>query len=481
MTPSRRLLVPIAVVLVAGCNFAPKYTRPSAEAPAAYKELTPADFPSTDGWKTAHPQDDVIRGDWWEMFGDPLLSSLEKQVEISNQTLVLAAANYRVAQALVAEARSQMLPTVTASPTANVSSSSSSSALTRAFPSSRTSYQLPFAASWEADLWGRIRNTVNASADEAQATAGDLENTRLLLQSEVAVDYFELRAQDSQKQLLDDTVVAFRKALALTEIRHQGGIASDLDVAQAQTQLETTVAQDTDLGVLRAQLEHAIGVLVGKPASSFSIPVAQLRVDPPAIPLGIPSQLLERRPDIAAAERRAAEANAQIGVARAAYFPTLALSAEAGFASTSLGNLLTLPSRFWTLGAALAGTLFDGGKRQAAVVQAMASYDGTVATYRQTVLTAFQQVEDELAAVRILSQERQQQDAAVESAKTALARAEDRYKFGVDTYLNVITAQSTLLANQRTAMTIRSAQMTASALLIKALGGGWDASRLPAR
>jgi NodT family efflux transporter outer membrane factor (OMF) lipoprotein len=418
------------------------------------------------------------------MFGDPLLSSLEKQVEISNQTLALASANYRVAQALVAEARSQMLPTVTASPTANVSSSSSSassSALTRAFPSSRTSYQLPFVASWEADLWGRIRNTVNASADEAQATAGDLENTRLLLQAEVAVDYFQLRAQDSQKQLLDDTVVAFRKALALTEIRHQGGIASDLDVAQAQTQLETTVAQDTDLGVLRAQLEHAIGVLVGKPASSFSIPVAQLRADPPAIPLGIPSQLLERRPDIAAAERRAAEANAQIGVARAAYFPTLTLSAEAGFASTSLGNLLTLPSRFWTLGAALAGTLFDGGKRQAAVVQAMASYDGTVATYRQTVLTAFQQVEDELAAVRILSQERAQQDAAVESAKTALARAEDRYKFGVDTYLNVITAQSTLLANQRTAMNIRSAQMTASALLIKALGGGWDASRLPAR
>jgi NodT family efflux transporter outer membrane factor (OMF) lipoprotein len=418
------------------------------------------------------------------MFGDPLLSSLEKQVEISNQTLALAAANYRVAQALVAEARSQMLPTVTTSPTVNVSSSSSSSsssALTRAFPSASTSYQLPFVASWEADLWGRIRNTVNASADEAQATAGDLENTRLLVQSEVAVDYFQLRAQDSQKQLLDDTVVAYRKALDLTNIRHQGGIASDLDVAQAQTQLETTVAADTDLGVLRAQLEHAIAVLVGKPASSFSIPVAQLRADPPAIPPGVPSQLLERRPDIAAAERRAAEANAQIGVARAAYFPTLTLSGEAGFASTALGSLFSLPSRFWTLGAALAGTLFDGGKRQAAVEQVMASYDGTVATYRQTVLTAFEQVEDELAAVRILSQERRQQDDAVGSAKTALARAEDRYKFGVDSYLNVITAQSTLLVNQRTAMSIRLQQMTASVLLIKALGGGWDASRLPAQ
>jgi NodT family efflux transporter outer membrane factor (OMF) lipoprotein len=406
------------------------------------------------------------------MFDDPLLSSFEKQVEVSNQTLALAAANYRVAQALVAEARSQMLPTVTTSPSLNVTSTSAART---------TSYQLPFTASWEADLWGRIRNTVNASAYEAQATAGDLQNTRLLLQAEVAVDYFELLAQDSQKQLLDGTVVAFRKTLDLTKIRHEGGIASDLDVAQAQTQLQTTVAQDTDLGVLRAQLEHAIGVLVGKPASSFSIPVAPLHADPPAIPLGLPSQLLERRPDIASAERRAAEANAQIGVARAAYFPTLTLGGDAGFASTSLGSLFSVPSRFWTLGAALAGTLFDGGKRRAAVDQAMASYDGTVASYRQTVLTAFQQVEDELAAVRILSQERLQQDDAVASAKTALTRAEDRYKFGVDSYLNVINAQSTLLGNQRTAVAIRLAQMTSSVLLIKALGGGWDASHLPTR
>jgi NodT family efflux transporter outer membrane factor (OMF) lipoprotein len=467
-----RLLVLIPVCVLVGCNLAPTYTRPSAETPMAYKELTPADFPSTDGWKTAQPQDDVIRGDWWEMFGDPLLSSLEKQVEVSNQTLALAAANYRVAQALVAEARSQMLPTVTTSPSVNVTSTS---------VARTTSYQLPFTASWEADLWGRIRNTVNASAYEAQATAGDLQNTRLLLQAEVAVDYFELRAQDSQKQLLDGTVVAFRKTLDLTKIRHEGGIASDLDVAQAQTQLQTTVAQDTDLGVLRAQLEHAIGVLVGKPASSFSIPVAPLHSDPPAIPLGLPSQLLERRPDIASAERRAAEANAQIGVARAAYFPTLTLGGDAGFASTSLGSLFSVPSRFWTLGAALAGTLFDGGKRRAVVEQAMASYDGTVASYRQTVLTAFQQVEDELAAVRILSQERLQQDDAVASARTALTRAEDRYKFGVDSYLNVINAQSTLLGNQRTAVAIRLAQMTSSVLLIKALGGGWGASHLPAR
>jgi NodT family efflux transporter outer membrane factor (OMF) lipoprotein len=471
MTAPRRLIVSIAVVLVAGCNLAPKYTRPSAESPAAYKELTPADYPSTDGWKTAQPQDDVIRGDWWEMFGDPLLSSFEKQIEISNQTLALAAANYRVAQSLVAHARSQLLPTVTTSPSVNTFSTSSSRT---------TTYQLPFTASWEADLWGSIRNTVNANADQAQASAGDLENTRLLLQAEVAADYFQLREQDSQKQLLDDTVVAFRKTLDLTNVRHQGGVASDLDVAQAQTQLETTIAADTDLGILRAQLEHAIGVLVGKPPSSFSIPVAPLRADPPAIPLGVPSQLLERRPDIAAAERRAAAANAQIGVARAAYFPTLTLGGSAGFSSTALGSLLSVPSRFWTLGATLAGTLFDGGRRRAVVEQAMASYDGTVATYRQTVLTAFQQVEDELAAVRILSQERRQQDDAVASARTALTVAEDRYKYGVDSYLNVITAQSTLLGNQRSAMGIRLAQMTASVLLIKALGGGWDASRLPA-
>ncbi len=472
MTAPRRLLVLIPVCVIVGCNLAPTYTRPSAEAPAAYKELTPADFPSTDGWKTAHPQDDVIRGDWWEMFGDPLLSSLEKQVEISNQTLALAAANYRVAQALVAEARSQMLPTVTASPSVNTTSTSYART---------TTYQLPFAASWEADLWGRIRNTVNASADEAQATAGDLENTRLLLQAEVAADYFQLREQDSQKQLLDDTVVAFRKTFDLTKVRHEGGVASDLDVAQAQTQLDATVAADTDLGILRAQVEHAIAVLVGQPASSFSIPVAPLRADPPAIPLGVPSQLLERRADIAAAERRAAEANAQIGVARAAYFPTLTLGGEAGFTSTSLGSLFSVPSRFWTLGATLAGTLFDGGRRRAAVAQTMATYDGTVANYRQTVLTAFQQVEDELAAVRILSQERRQLDGAVAAATTALTRAEDRYKFGVDSYLNVITAQSTLLSNQRSAMIVRLQQMTASVLLIKALGGGWDASRLPAR
>jgi len=485
MSTSRRMSVAVVVALVAGCNLAPEYARPSAvppgaSTPAAYRELTPADFPSTDGWKMAQPRDDLIRGSWWEMFDDPLLNELEQQVDVSNQSIALAAANYRVARALVAEARAQLFPTVTTSPSVTRSSSSAttSPSVTRSSSSAITQYQLPFDASWEADLWGRIRNSVYASADEAQATAADLENTRLLIHAEVAADYLELRAQDSQKEILDGTVTAFRKALELTKIRHEGGIASDEDVAQAETQLETTIAQDTDLGILRAQLEHAIAALVGKPASSFSIPTAPLRPSPPAVPLGLPSQLLERRPDIAAAERRVAEANAQIGVVKAAFFPTLTLSGSAGFASTALGSLLSAPSRFWQFGASLAQTLFDGGKRQAALEQAMASYDGTVASYRQTVLTAFQEVEDELASLRILSQERGQQDAAVASAQTALSRAEDRYKFGVDSYLNVITAQSTLLSNQRTAMNIRLQQMTASVLLIKALGGGWEASRL---
>jgi NodT family efflux transporter outer membrane factor (OMF) lipoprotein len=487
----------VAVALVTGCNLAPEYARPSpfapaasAEMPGAYRELTPADFPSTDGWKMAQPRDDLIRGSWWKMFDDPLLNELEQQVDVSNQSLALAAANYRVARALVGEARAQLFPTVTTAPSVTRStfgsgtsstSGTTSTSPTRSSSSTTTQFQLPFDATWEADLWGRIRNTVNASTDEAQASAADLENTRLLIHSEVAVDYFELRAQDAQKEILDSNVVAFRKALDLTKIRHEGGIASDEDVAQAETQLNTTIAQDTDLGILRAQLEHAIAALIGKPASSFSIQMAPLRPNPPEVPLGLPSQLLERRPDIAATERRVAEANAQIGVVKAAFFPTLTLSGSAGFASTALDSLLSAPSRFWQFGASLAQTLFDGGKRQATVEQAMASYDGTVATYRQTVLTAFQEVEDELAALRILSQERVQQDAAVTSAQTALARAEDRYKFGVDSYLNVITAQSTLLSNQRTAMNIRLQQMTASVLLIKALGGGWEASRLASR
>jgi NodT family efflux transporter outer membrane factor (OMF) lipoprotein len=469
MSAWRTLFIPISAVLAAGCNFAPKYTRPSpaSTTPAAWKELTPADFASTDGWKQAQPRDDVIRGSWWEMFGDPLLDELERQVDVANQTLAQAVATHREAEAVVAQSRSQLFPTVTTSPSAQ-----------RSGPPGTNRFQLPFDASWEVDLWGSIRNQVTASADEATATAADLENTRLSLHGQLATDYFQLRGLDAQKQLLDDTVAAFRKTLELTKVKHEYGTASDFDVAQAQTQLEQTIAQDIDVGISRAQFEHAIAVLVGKAASGFSIPAAPLRSNPPAVPLGVPSQLLERRPDIAAAERRVAEFNAQIGVAKAAFFPTLTLSGEGGFASSALSSLFSAPSRIWAFGASLAQTLFDGGKRQAQVEQALATYDFSVAGYRQTVLTAFQEVEDALAAIRILSQERRQQDAAVASAQRALALEMDRYKLGVDPYLNVIVAQTTLLSNQRSALTLRTEQMTASAQLIVALGGSWDASRL---
>jgi len=483
MSASRPLFVALAAILAAGCNFAPKYTRPSTPSPtpAAWKELTPADYASTDGWKQAQPRDGVIRGSWWEMFDDPLLNELERQVDAANQTLAQAFASHRAAEAVVAQYRSQLFPTLAASASATRSGPSGSSqtaATGGAGGIGGSQYQALLNASWELDLWGSVRNSVAAYGDEAQATAADLENTRLLLHAQLGVDYFQLRGQDAQRQLLDATVVAYRKTLELTQVKHEYGTASDYDVVQAQTQLEQTIAQDIDLGISRAQYEHAIAVLVGRAASGFSIRLAPLQANPPAVPLGVPSQLLERRPDIAAGERRVAEFNAQIGVAKAAYFPTLTLSGDVGFSSNALSTLFSLPSRIWAFGASLAGTLFDGGKRQAQVEQALANYEYDVAGYRQTVLTAFQQVEDYLASVRILSQERRQQDAAVASAQKALALEMDRYRLGVDPYLNVITAQTILLSNQRTALTLRMEQMTATVQLIEALGGGWDASRL---
>ncbi|MGE5446079.1 MAG: efflux transporter outer membrane subunit [Ignavibacteriales bacterium] len=467
-------------ILLSACSLAPKYVRPPVQVPAAYKELTPENFKETEGWKVAQPKDDVIRGKWWEMFNNPELNALEEQVNISNQNIVAAFANFLSARAIVKEARAQYFPMVTTSP--SIARSRRSSTLGQSISSlgtSATDYSLPFDASWELDLWGRIRNTVKANASEAQATAADLENIRLTAQAEVAVDYFEIRALDAQKQLLDSTVIAFKESLELTQARYQTGIASEEDVAQAKTQLETAQAQDTEVGVQRAQFEHAIALLVGKPASMFSIPVEPLKTHPPAIPFGVPSQLLERRPDIAAAERRVAEANAQIGVAKAAYFPTVTLSGSAGFESSSIANLFTWPSLVWSLGSTLAQTLFDAGLRKATVEQFEASYDQTVANYREVVLTAFQEVEDNLAALRILSQELHQQDAAVKSSERFLTLATDRYKFGIDNYLNVIIAQTSLLSNQRTEVNIRMQQMTASVQLIEALGGGWNISQIP--
>jgi NodT family efflux transporter outer membrane factor (OMF) lipoprotein len=474
----------------------PKYHTPSAETPAAYKELTPADFTNTDGWKVAQPKDDALRGKWWEIFNDPQLNALEEKVNVSNQNIAAAAASFLAARALVKEARSQLFPTVTTNPAITVqrpsstlsrgvaggSSNSGSGSGTGSTSSSTgtfTDYTLPFDATWQPDLFGRIRNTIRSAAYGAQASAADLENTRLTVQADVAADYFQLRGQDALKQLLDSTVVAYQQSLDLTRALYETGIDSDEAVAQAETQLEATQAQDAALGVQRAQFEHAIAMLTGQPASTFSIPIEPLQSSPPAIPFGVPSQLLERRPDIAAAERLVAQANAQIGIARAAYFPTVTLSATAGLESTSIADWFTWPSRFFSVGPSAAETLFDAGLRRATVEQYRAQYDETVANYRQAVLTAFQQVEDNLASLRILSVEIQYQDTAVKSAERDLALAMDRYKLGIDPYLNVITAQTSLLSNQEAAVTLRIQQMTASGGLIQALGGGWDASQLP--
>jgi NodT family efflux transporter outer membrane factor (OMF) lipoprotein len=492
MTPRHlrtAICLAVAPCLVAGCMVGPKYQRPSVEPPAAYRELTPADFPNTDGWKVAQPNDDALRGKWWEIFNDPRLNALEEKVNVSNQNIAAAAASFLAARALVKEARSQLFLTVTTNPaitvqrpSATLSRGSGSGSGTGTGSSSTGTfidYDLPFDATWQPDLFGRVRNTIRSAAYGAQASAADLENTRLSVQAEVDIDYFQLRGQDALKKLLDSTVLAFQESLDLTKALYDTGIDSDEAVAQAETQLETTQAQDVALGIQRAQIEHAIAMLTGQPASTFTIPFEPLDASPPAIPFGVPSQLLERRPDIAAAERLVAQANAQIGIARAAYFPTVTLTAIAGLESTSFAQWFTWPSRFFSAGPAAAETLFDAGLRRATVMQFRAQYDETVANYRQAVLTAFQQVEDNLASLRILSVEIQDQGTAVASAERNLAIATDRYKTGIDPYLNVLTAQTTLLSNQQTAVTLRIQQMTASGALIEALGGGWDASQMP--
>lgn len=468
----------IAVLVFGGCTVGPKYQKPAAQAPEAYKELTPADFSKTDGWKVAQPKDDALHGKWWELFNDPQLNALEEQVNISNQNIKAAAASYFAARALVKQARAQYYPTVSIGP-AITASRAGAAASTPITNGTSTFYDLPFDATWVPDLWGRVRNTVRAQAAAAQASEADLENVRLTANAEVAVDYYQLRGQDDLKQLLDSTVIAYQESLNLTKALYDTGIDSDEAVAQAETQLESTQAQDTNLGILRAQFEHAIAMLVGQPASSFSIAAEPLKSRPPAIPFGVPSQLLERRPDIAANERLMEQANAQIGVAISAYYPTLTLSAAAGLESSSFTKWFTWPSRFFSAGPSVSETIYDGGLRRATVLQFRAQYDQTVATYRETVLTAFQQVEDNLATLRLLSIEIQQEDAAVTSAERNLKVATDRYKLGIDPYLNVLTAQTSLLSNKQTAVNLRIQQMTGSVQLVEALGGGWESSQLP--
>jgi len=470
----------LLVLLLAGCTVGPKYVKPAVPTTPAYKEEVPSSFKESDQWQPAHPGDQASRGKWWEIFGDPELNKLEEQVADSNQNLKVAEARFREARAAIRFNRAAQFPTISTSPSASYVKSSdfSPNFPSKIQQSTKGDFVLPFDLSYELDLWGRVRRSVAAAREEAQGTAADYETAKLSLEAELALDYFELRAADAQKQLLDDTVKAYTDNLQLTENRFKGGVAPKADVAQAQTQLDTTRVQDTDVTVQRAQFEHAIAILIGKPPAEFSLAAAPLNHQPPSIPIGLPSELLQRRPDIAAAERRVAEANQQIGIARAAYFPTVSLGASAGFESTHIASLLNGPAAFWAVGPALAQTLFDAGRRRATSESARANYDAAVATYRQTSLTAFQEVEDNVAALRILENETQQQQEAVASAQESLQLFTNRYKGGVDTYLQVITAETIELANERNAIDIQRRRLDASVLLVKALGGGWNASNL---
>jgi NodT family efflux transporter outer membrane factor (OMF) lipoprotein len=456
-----------------GCLKVPAYQRPSAPVPPAFKEAPP------EGWKEAQPSDGVIRGKWWEVFGDPALNELEERVSISNQNVLQAEALFREAQAAVRVARSALFPVVTASP--GVSGSETSSRLTNrpgGSPSAQSVYNIPVSASYTFDVWGSIRRSIAASTYNAQSVAALVENARLLYQSELAQDYFQLHGLDADMAVMQRTLQSYQEYLVLTRNRFAGGIASDADVAQAETQLYTTQAQLTDVGIQRSQLEHAIATLTGRPPAEVIILQGSNQVSPPQIPVGVPSTLLERRPDIAEAERQAAAANQQIGIAQAAFFPAVTVAASAGLESSSLLNWITWPSRFWTLGPQLSQILFEGGRRNAQLAQAQAGYDASAASYRQTVLTAFQQVEDDLAALRTLNDEASIVDRAVQSAQRSVAVSTAQYKAGTVSYLQVITTQNIALQDERSAVDIRTRRMTATVLLIQALGGGWDVSQL---
>jgi NodT family efflux transporter outer membrane factor (OMF) lipoprotein len=458
----------LSLMLLSACAVGPDYKRPEVEMPAAFKESA--------GWKMAEPRDQEIHGKWWEIYNDPLLNSLEEQVSISNQNLAQAEARYRQASALVQSARSSYYPSVSgnASTTRGNRGNGGSSIIT---PNTSENHSLSVSANWEIDLWGRVRRTVEANQASAQASAADLEATRLSTQAQLAQSYFQLRTVDTQQELFDRTVADYQKSLQLTQNQYAAGIVPNANIVLAQTQLKTTQAQLVDLGIQRAQLEHAIALLIGKPASTFSIAHAPLAAMTPPLPIGLPSSLLERRPDIAAAERRIVAANAQIGVAKTAYFPDLTLGATGGFQSSSFANWLTLPNRFWSVGPALAMTLFDAGARRAQTDQAIAIYDANVAAYRQTVLTGFQEVEDNLVALRLLEQEAQLQDEALQAARKSVELTTNQYRSGIVSYLNVITVQTTALGNERAALDTQSRRLAASVLLIKALGGGWEAGK----
>ena len=471
-----------AAFLLSGCMVGPKYVKPTAPTAPAYKEPLPASYEENQGWKPSTPGDQTLRGNWWEVFNDTQLNGYEEELTKSNQSLKIAEARLRQARSMIRYNRSAEFPTITTSPSIATERYSANQPYfpTQLANNGTGNFTLPVDFSYEVDLWGRVRRTVSASREETQATAADLQTAALSLHAELAVDYFELRSADQQEQLLHDTVTAYGQALKLTEDRFNGGAAPRSDVAQAKTQLDAARVQETDVTVMRAQLEHAIAILMGRPPAQFNLAAAadwQLKL--PVIPVGVPSDLLERRPDIAAGERRVAEANDQIGIARAAFFPSLVIGAAAGFEGTSAVNWFDWPSRMWAAGPQISQTIFDAGRRHAVSDSATANYDGTVAAYRQTTLTAFQEVEDNLAALRILEGEEQQQREATASAKDALQLFTSRYEGGVDNYLEVITAQTVTLSNERNEIDIDRRRMDATVLLVKAVGGGWSTAQLP--
>ncbi|HTU51957.1 MAG TPA: efflux transporter outer membrane subunit [Acidobacteriaceae bacterium] len=455
-----------------GCTVGPNYHRPSAP--------TTPEFKSVAGWQPAQPADQQIRGHWWEVYGDPELNSLEDKVSVSNQSLKVAKTQYTQARAMVQYQRANYFPFLGAGVDATrVRESENRATYFPGIENQYNDFSLPLNVSWEPDVWGRVRRTVRAARENAQASAADVVNVQLILQAELALDYFQMRGLDAQQSILDATVTADEKALLLTTQLFHAGLDSQLDVQQARTQLEMTRAQDQDVGIARAQDEHAIAILIGEPPASLTIPARVVEYTPPSIPPGLPSQLLERRPDIAIAERQMAAANEQIGIARAAYYPNFSLSGAGGFDSGRPGNWFTGPSTFWSAGLSAADTLVDWGQRHASNTIAQANYDGTVANYRQTVLTAYQEVEDNLVALRILERETQTQNLAVASAQQQMDIALKLYTRGLDPYLNVIQAQDVVLSNELTSANLVTRRMTASVLLVKALGGGWDRSQLP--
>jgi NodT family efflux transporter outer membrane factor (OMF) lipoprotein len=521
-THRARLLAVLVPVLAGGCNFAPHYEPPKSQKPAGYKEAVAGGDTAGQGWKIAEPRDAAIRSNWWEVYQDPKLSELEERVAISNQTIAAAEANYRAAHALVLEAQASLFPTLTLDPsvtrekssaaleglggvtgattgtgiggagaggtgaggtgatgaTGTTTGTTGTSTPTGSFTTPHNIFSLPIEASYQIDLWGSIRNTVAANRFSAEASAATLANALLSTQSTLAQDYFQLRVADEQRRILEITVADYRASLHLVQTLFKNGLDSDEDVASAETQLDSAIAQATDVGVARAQYEHAIAVLIGVPPAKFSIPYQHFDQSLPVIPVGVPSDLLERRPDIATAERQVAQSNAQIGVARAAFFPQLTLTGSIGYESTRLSQLIEAPNRFWSVGPSLAQILFDGGERRAAVLQARAQNDAQAATYRQTVLAAFQSVEDNLAALRILSQEFIQQHQAVMAAKRFVQLSVVRFRNGVDSYVNVITAENAFLTAREAELQVKLRQLTASVGLINDLGGGWSVAQL---